>query len=115
MEVRPKMIRIYQRSDGELPFVKWIRGIRDVRGKQKIEARIDRARAGNLGDYSSVGEGVLELRIHFGPGYRIYFGQEGDTFVILLIGGDKSSQNENIKQAKEYWKDYQKEKAYANC
>ena len=114
MEVRPKTIKVYQRGDGNLPFVKWIKGLHDLRGKQKIEARIDRVRSGNLGDHRSVGEGALELRIQYGPGYRVYLGQEDNTFVIILLGGDKSSQDDDIKKAKEYWKEYQKEKSHAN-
>ena len=93
--------------------MRWIKGLQDVRGKQKIEARVDRVRSGNLGDCKAVGEGVSELRIQFGPGYRVYIGQEGNTFVILLCGGDKSTQDEDIKKAKTYWKKYQREKAYA--
>ncbi len=114
MEVKPKVVRIYQRRNGDLPFVNWIKGLRDLRGKQKIEARVDRVRSGNLGDHAPVGEGVTELRLQFGPGYRVYLGQEGDTFVVLLCGGDKSTQDEDIKKAKSYWKDYQNEKTYAN-
>ena len=64
MEVKPKTLRIYQQQNGDLPFVKWIKGLRDLRGKQKIQARVDRARSGNLGDHGTVGEGVTELRLH---------------------------------------------------
>lgn len=113
MNVLEKRIIIYERSDGVLPFVEWIRNLRDIRGKQKVEARIDRVRLGNMGDHRSVGEGVQEMRIHYGPGYRVYLGEEGNTFVILLSGGDKGSQDEDIKKAKEYWKDYKEEKERA--
>lgn len=71
-----------------------------------IHQRINRAALGNVGDCSSVGQGVYELRIHHGPGYRIYFAYEGETILLLLIGGDKSSQKEDIKAAQHYLKQY---------
>lgn len=97
-----------------LPFTAWLTALGDTRGRQKILARIDRLRLGNFGDHRSVGEGVTELKIHFGPGYRVYLGQEGNELVILLLGGDKSSQDEDIKKAHSYWKDYKKEKRHAD-
>jgi putative addiction module killer protein len=74
--------------------------------ERAIRARLDRVEAGNLGDYKVVGKGVGELRIDYGPGYRVYFGQLGTTVIVLLCGGDKSSQDEDIRQAIEYWTDY---------
>ena len=68
--------------------------------------RLERIKLGNLGDFRSVGEGVCELRIDYGPGYRIYFGQIGNIIVIILLGGDKSTQNRDIRKAIEYWRDY---------
>ena len=68
--------------------------------------RLERIKLGNLGDFRSVGEGVCELRIDYGPGYRVYFGRIGNIIVILLLGGDKSTQNRDIKKAIEYWIDY---------
>ncbi|KAF0135957.1 MAG: hypothetical protein FD139_2544 [Methylocystaceae bacterium] len=73
-------------------FEDWLMGLKDQRGKAKIVARIDRLALGNPGDVSPVGEGVSELRIHFGPGYRVYFVRRGKALVVLLCGGDKSSQ-----------------------
>ena len=73
--------------------------LRDARGKAKIAARIDRLAQGNPGDVAPVGEGVSEMRIHFGPGYRLYFSRRGDEIVILLCGGDKSTQKRDIKLA----------------
>lgn len=81
-------------------FENWLRGLKDQRGKAKIAARIDRLALGNPGDVSPVGEGVSELRIHFGPGYRVYFVQRTKTLVVLLCGGDKGSQERDIAQAK---------------
>lgn len=63
---------------------------------------------GNLGEWRSVGEGVNELKINYGPGYRVYFGQEGQTMVILLCGGDKNTQQKDIQRAQEYWADWRK-------
>lgn len=79
-------------------FDAWFSGLRDVRARVRIQARIDRAELGNFGD-CKVGEGVTEMRIHYGPGYRMYFVQRGLEVVILLAGGDKASQSEDIKRA----------------
>lgn len=78
----------------------WLNGMRDIAGKARIIKRLERAQQGNLGDIAPVGEGVMEMRPFFGPGYRIYFVQRGDTLVILLCGGDKSSQPNDIERAK---------------
>ena len=99
-------VRIYARSDGSEPFTEWLRGLRDGTIRNRIRQRIARLRLGNFGDSRSVGDGVLELRIHFGPGFRVYFGREGASVVILLCGGDKSSQERDIDRAMEYWRDH---------
>ena len=70
--------------------------------------RLERVRAGNFGDSSSVGEGVFELRLHFGAGYRIYYGRWGDEIVVLLCGGSKRTQKRDIPRAKQYWEDYKR-------
>ncbi len=75
-------------------------------GRKRILARLSRLAQGNLGNCASVGDGVSELRMFFGPGYRAYFGEQGDTVVVLLCGGDQSSQSRDIEQAKIYWKEY---------
>ncbi len=82
-------------------FANWFKGLRDRRAKARIQARIDRMEIGNFGDVAPVGEGVSELRIHYGPGYRVYFVKRGQVVVVLLSGGDKSSQNSDIEKAKE--------------
>ena len=81
-------------------FANWFKRLRDRRAKARIQARIDRLEMGNFGDVSPVGEGVSELRINYGPGYRVYFVQRGLVVVVLLCGGDKSSQNSDITKAK---------------
>ena len=82
-------------------FSKWLRDLADTRVKAKITARIDRLAQGNPGDVAPVGEGVSELRIHHGPGYRVYYVQRDRALVILLCGGDKSSQGSDIRRAKQ--------------
>jgi putative addiction module killer protein len=82
-------------------FDKWLARLRDRRGRSRILARITRLGFGNPGDVRSVGDGVSELRIPLGPGYRLYFTRRGDSIVILLVGGDKSTQERDIVKAKE--------------
>jgi putative addiction module killer protein len=81
-------------------FSDWMTKLRDSRARAKIAARIDRLAFGNPGDVESVGEGVSELRIHSGPGYRVYFVRRGSTLIVLLCGGDKTTQTQDIKTAK---------------
>ncbi len=108
METQPREIRNYITEDGREPFAEWLDSLRDMRAIDKIEKRLKRIQLGNLGDYKSVGEGVCELRIKYGPGYRVYFGQIGTTIVLLLCGGDKSTQDKDILKAKELWRDYER-------
>ena len=82
-------------------FTRWFDGLKDRRAKARIQARIDRVEMGNFGDVAPVGDGVSELRIFYGPGYRVYFIQRGPSLVILLSGGDKSTQASDIERAKE--------------
>ena len=80
-------------------FDSWFANLADRAGRLRIQARIDRAEMGNFGECNPVGEGVSEMRIHFGPGYRVYFAQRGMEVIILLAGGDKSSQSRDIRNA----------------
>lgn len=80
-------------------FAKWLSGLRDHRARGRIEARIDRLRQGNPGDVKPVGSGVSEMRVDYGPGYRVYFVQQGSTLIVLLAGGDKSTQAQDIQAA----------------
>ncbi len=108
MEVQPREILRYTTPEGRSPFTEWLDSLRDRNVRVRIKSRLDRVEEGNLGDFKSVGEGVFELRINYGPGYRVYFGQVGFTIVVILIAGDKSTQEQNIQQAIKYWKDYEK-------
>jgi putative addiction module killer protein len=108
MEAFERELEIYVTEEGRAPFLEWLNAFRDTRGRAKIRTRLDRVRLGNFGDRASVGEGVEEPRIDFGPGYRVYVGQVGSNVVLLLCGGDKSTQAQDILDAKSYWKDYKR-------
>ena len=110
MDAKPQDVRIYETRAGKRPFEAWLRRLRDSRARQRVRARIGRLRLGAFGDTRPVGEGVSELRIDYGPGYRVYFGRDGDEVVILLLGGDKRKQDADIETAKEYWADYKARK-----
>jgi len=92
------------------PFDEWLEELRDIQAKRKILGRIARVRCGNLGDWKRLenAQGIFEMRIHFGPGYRIYFGFVGKTVILLLAGSDKGDQDRVIAKAKQYWDDYQR-------
>lgn len=98
----------YQRKDGLEPYTEWFRRLRDTAAKTSIAKRLRRVEVANFGDCRSVGGGVSELRIDFGPGYRVYFGTLGSLLVILLCGGDKSSQERDIERAKTFWADWKR-------
>ncbi len=85
-------------------YAGWFRSIRDQQAKNRILNRIDRAENGNFGDHHSVGDGVFEMRIDYGPGYRVYFAREGIAVYLLLIGGDKRTQERDIQKAKAMWR-----------
>jgi putative addiction module killer protein len=99
-------VREYVTFEGKSPFSDWLNGLRDRRARAHIQTRLARVRLGNLGDYASVGQGVNELRLFYGPGYRLYFGFEAARVILLLCGGTKSSQSRDIETAKAYWQDY---------
>jgi len=98
-------IVIYEHKKGRSLFLEWLLGLRDIRARAIIRARINRLELGNFGDCKSVAGGVLELRVAFGPGYRVYLGRNGNTIVVLLCGGDKSSQSKDVSNAKILWKE----------
>ncbi len=106
METKSQEIRVYVTPDGQCPFNVWFGRLKDSRAKVKIDVRIERLAQGNWGDCKNVRGGVYELRIDFGPGYRVYFGKAGTDLILLLCGGDKSSQQRDIAEARAYWDDY---------
>lgn len=99
-------IRSYADEQGVRPFDRWFKSLRDLRAAARILTRLDRLENGLEGDAKPVGEGVKELRIPEGKGYRVYYGWEEEKLVLLLCGGDKSSQQEDIERAKRYWRQY---------
>lgn len=90
-------------------FSAWLSGLKDLKARARIIVRVRQAEAGNFGDVKPVGEGVSEMRIDFGPGYRVYFAREGRVVYLLLSGGDKSTQRQDIKRAIAMWNAIQKE------
>lgn len=96
----------YLTESGRNPFREWLEELRDQQARAKVRVRLNRIRLGNFGDCKSVADGVTELRIPYGPGYRVYFGRKGNTVVILLYGGHKKTQSSDITLAKKYWDDY---------
>jgi len=97
---------IYETTPGKFPFTLFLDSIRSLKDRARILTRLDRVESGNFGDYKSLGDGLFELRFFFGSGYRVYFGMNGNQCVILLCGGDKSSQEKDILMARRYWKSF---------
>lgn len=97
---------VLQEADGTEPFTRWLNALRDREAKQRVLARIAVVRRGSLGLMRSVGEGVSELKIDHGAGYRLYFGRKGNTLIVLIVGGDKNSQAADILRAQTLWKRY---------
>jgi putative addiction module killer protein len=100
-----KQLSLYRTAGGKIPFVEWIESL-DFSIRKRIEIGIDKLELGYMPDCKHLEGGVFEMRLHFGPGYRIYFGQMGGEIVILLCGGDKGGQKNDIKKAMEYWRDF---------
>lgn len=99
-------IRRYRDPQGAEPFTEWLAGLRDRSAKARVLARLERLEAGNFGGAKALRDGVCEMRIDWGPGYRVYFGRDRQTVVILLCGGDKRRQDADIKRAVDLWREY---------
>jgi putative addiction module killer protein len=102
-------IREYLSNNGQNPFNDWLGRLRDLQARARIRTRLNRAGIGNLGDHASVGGGVFELRIFYGPGYRVYYSRERDNLLLLLFGGTKGTQKQDIRIAKAYLANYRKQ------
>ena len=98
-------VRYYLADDGSSPFADWFAEV-DAAARARITVAIARMGQGNLSNVKSVGEGVFEYKIDFGPGYRVYFGRDGDVLIVLLTGGTKKRQQRDIKSAIAFWTDY---------
>ncbi|HEV1284499.1 MAG TPA: type II toxin-antitoxin system RelE/ParE family toxin [Bryobacteraceae bacterium] len=104
-------VREYIDTAGRSPFAKWLRAL-NVQAAAKVATALERVTDGNLSNVKAVGGGVLEYKLDFGPGYRIYLGRDGDRLVILLAGGTKKRQQEDIRRAKANWEDYRRRKVH---
>ena len=105
-EAVPRSLEEYVTADGRCPFGEWLNGLSDLTARARIRVRLDRVSLGNFGDCRSLGGALHELRIDYGQGYRVYFGQTGDRIVLLLTGGVKGTQQRDIEQARTFWADY---------
>jgi putative addiction module killer protein len=107
-------IRDYITPSGKDVYLEWRRKLRDHQAGEALDRRLFRVRLGNFGDHKYLRDGVSELRINIGPGYRLYYAVDGDKIVLLLCGGDKSTQNSDIDRACAYWQDWQSRDEEAN-
>lgn len=99
-------IRRYRTASGDEPLTDWLTDLPDRQARARILARLERLEIGNFGDCKFLRDGVSELRVDWGPGYRVYFGRDGRTVIVLLCGGDKRKQDADIKRATELWQEY---------
>ncbi|MBI3313421.1 MAG: type II toxin-antitoxin system RelE/ParE family toxin [Candidatus Omnitrophica bacterium] len=99
-------LEYYKTKNGLAPFLVWFESLNDFRTQTTISARLARLRLGNFGKCEPVGNGVFELKIYYGPGYRVYFGRKANRIILLLCGGDKSTQGKDIQRAYDYWQNF---------
>jgi putative addiction module killer protein len=104
-EILKKQIEIYVEKNGQSPFINWLEAL-DPSIRVRVKERLDRVALGNLGDYKQINKDIFELRLSFGAGYRIYFYRDGNKIILLLSGGNKSTQKKDIKKAIGYLNDY---------
>ena len=109
MDAKPIAVEIYQTIDNKRPFSEWLMKLKNVQASARILLRLDRIRQGNLGDHRFIADGMFELRIDLGPGYRVYFGRVSEDCIVVLWGGDKSTQAADIAKALAFWMDYRSE------
>lgn len=100
------ILEVYETENGKIPFNDWLLDLSDTQTRQLIRARLARMELGNLGDVEPVGSGISELKLSFGPGYRIYFSKSGKTIILLLCAGTKRTQEKDINKAKKYLDDF---------
>ena len=103
----PRNVEFYVAPNGAAPLISWLESIRDIRGRARIKARIARLELGNFGQCRSLEGGISELKITYGPGYRVYFARPEASLILLLCGGTKGKQKLDIERARRYWRDYQ--------
>jgi putative addiction module killer protein len=101
-----KELEFYMTPEGKIPFKEWYESLKDKRAKLEVSRRLDRAVAGNSGDHKTLAEGLMEMRITYSPGYRIYYTETDERLIVLFCGGDKKSQSQDILKAKEYLANY---------
>lgn len=105
MRIEEKTLEIYKTADEKAPFIDWMDAL-DANTQTVIETRLNRIRLGNLGDVKRIGSGVHEFRIDYGSGYRVYFGNISGKIIMLLVGGEKNTQQKDIRKAQECWRDF---------
>ena len=107
-EARPRNIIIFEDGSGNEPFTKWLKSLKNMKARSRIVQRLRMVEQGHFGDVKSLGGGMYELRFFFGSGYRVYFGDQKQNLIVLLLGGDKSSQSRDVIKARDYWTEYLK-------
>jgi len=111
-EAQPQTIEMYVTRTGSVPFEDWLLRLRDARARARLRARLDRLSLGKPGDAHTISRGVWELRIDYGPGYRVYYAQNGPATLLVLCGGEKTMQAVDMRQAQRYWTEYQERKQH---
>jgi putative addiction module killer protein len=106
MDIRPRQVLNYVTTDGRDIFREWLTSLNDSLARATIRARIDRLLLGNFGDHRRLTNDLFELRIHYGPGFRIYCGDLGGDIILLICGGTKGTQKKDIQKAKDYWQEF---------